>query len=114
MPRVVLLVEDEPLLCAVAALMLEDMGCNVVTADNGKNALEKLSTDLRIAILITDINVPDMDGYALAEAAVRMRKQLKVILLSGKESDGHGFPLVRKPFLKDDLIQTMARHTGLC
>jgi hypothetical protein len=43
-----------------------------------------------------------------------MRERLKVIVLSGQEGDGHGFPLIRKPFLSQDLRRTMAQHTGLC
>ena len=113
MARVVLLVDDEPLVCAVAAMMLEDLGCEVVTASDAADALEKLSTNPRIEILTTDINMPGMDGYALAQTATQMR-DLKVIMLSGREHDGRGFPLVRKPFLQDDLKRTMARHTGLC
>jgi hypothetical protein len=57
--------------------------------------------------------MPDMNGYALADVAVLMRNHLKVILLSGRESGDHGFPLIRKPFLKQDLVQTMARYAGL-
>ena len=94
--------------------MLEDLGCEVVTAPGASEALKQLQTNPRIEILITDINMPDMDGYALAEVAVLVRKQLKVILLSGREGVGRGFPLIRKPFMKDDLKQTMAHHTGLC
>jgi two-component system cell cycle response regulator CpdR len=100
--RVVLLVDDEPLVCAVAAMMLEDLGCEVVTASDAADALEKLATNSRIEILITDINMPGMDGYILAQTATQMR-DLKVIMLSGHEHDGGGFPLVRKPFLRDDL-----------
>jgi hypothetical protein len=37
-----------------------------------------------------------------------MRGQLRVIMLSGREADGGGFPLVRKPFLAQDLKRTMA------
>jgi two-component system, cell cycle response regulator CpdR len=112
--RVVLLVDDEPLVRTVAALMLEDIGCEVVTAADAADALKKLSTNPRIEILITDINMPSMDGYALARAATQMRNHLNVIVLSGREGDGRGFPLIRKPFLQDDLKRTMARHTGLC
>ena len=43
-----------------------------------------------------------------------MRGQLRVIMLSGREANGGGFPLVRKPFLAQDLKRTMAWHTGLC
>ena len=94
--------------------MLEDLGCEVITAASGNDALEKLSGDRRIEILITDINMPGMDGYQLAERATQMRGQLRVIMLSGREANGGGFPLVRKPFLAQDLKRTMAWHTGLC
>jgi CheY-like chemotaxis protein len=114
MSRVVLVVDDEPLVRDVTASMLEDLGCEVVTAAGATEALKMLSANRCIEILITDINMPDMNGYALADVAVLMRNQLKVILLSGRENSGGGFPLIRKPFLQQDLVQTMARYTGLC
>ena len=110
----VLVVDDEPLVLEVTETMLKDLGCEVVTATGANEALEMLSTDERIEILITDINMPDMDGYELARAAVRMRKRLKVIMLSGREREGREFPLIRKPFLQQDLVETMKSTTGLC
>jgi two-component system cell cycle response regulator CpdR len=114
MSRLVLVVDDEPLVLDVTASMLEDLGCEVTTAANGKDALRMLSMNDRIEILITDINMPGMDGLELAERARRMREGLKVIVLSGRERDGSSFPLIRKPFLEQDLKRTMAQHTGLC
>lgn len=114
MARVVLVVDDEPLVLEVTEAMLKDLGCEVVTANGANEALEKLSTDSRIEILITDINMPGMDGCELAAAAVRMRKWLKVIVLSGREREGCSFPLIRKPFLQRDLRETMKSATGLC
>jgi two-component system, cell cycle response regulator CpdR len=114
MSRVVLLVDDDSLVRAVAESMLEDLGCEVVTAACGREAIDTLLADARIEVLITDVNMPDMDGFTVAQAAKQMRKELKVIILSGRESDGRGFPLVRKPFLLGDLRRTMAQHTGLC
>jgi hypothetical protein len=55
-----------------------------------------------------------MGGYELADQATRVRNGLQVILLSGRESDGHGFPLLRKPFLEADLRRVMIQTTGLC
>jgi CheY-like chemotaxis protein len=110
----VLVVDDEPLVLAITASMLEDLGCEVVTATNAPEALATLSADPRVEILITDINMPGMDGYELVEKAKRVREELAVILLSGREADGSGFPLIRKPFSESDLKRTMAQHTGLC
>ena len=112
--RFVLVVDDEPLVLDVTASMLEDLGCEVITAANGNDALYKLSMDGRIEILITDINMPGMDGYELAEKAKRVREGLKVIALSGREQDASGIPLIRKPFLAQDLKAVMAQRTGLC
>jgi CheY-like chemotaxis protein len=112
--RVVLVVDDEPLVREITASMLGDLGCEVLRAANATEVLAKLSADRRIEILITDINMPDMNGYALADAAVLMREGLKVIMLSGREDNGRGFPLIRKPFLSQDLKNTMAQHAGLC
>ena len=82
--------------------------------DRWKDAFRKLFTDGRIEILVTDINMPGMDGYELAEKAGGMRAGLKVIVLSRNAPNGRGFPLIRKPFLESDLKRTMAQHTGLC
>jgi CheY-like chemotaxis protein len=54
--------------------MLEYIGCEVVTAADGAEALEKLSIDERIEILITDVNMPGIDGYALAKYATQTRE----------------------------------------
>ncbi len=91
----------------LAASWLEDLGCEVETALNGPEALAKLGNDQRIEVLISDVNMPGISGYQVADRAKEMRPELKVILLSGGESDPHGWPLLRKPFLKSDLTRMM-------
>jgi len=114
MGRKVLVVDDDALVVDVTAAMLDDLGCEVVTALCGDEALERLKQDQSIEILITDINMPDMDGYELVERARAIRSGLKVIMLSGREPDGHGFPFIRKPFVEQDLETTMRHTTGTC
>ncbi len=58
--------------------------------------------------------MPEMSGYELAEKAQCARKNLGVIVLSGRETEPHGFPMIRKPFLQEDLARTMEHTTGLC
>ena len=113
MSRVALVVDDDSAVLEVITDLLKDLDCEVISARNGVDALATLAKDWRIEILVTDINMPGFTGYELAEKAKRVRRGLKVILLSGRESDGHGFPLIRKPFSKDDLALVMKQTASL-
>ena len=114
MYRLVLVVVNEPLILELTASMLEDLGCEVVTASCGSDALAKLKADKRIEILITDIQMPGLDGYELAEKARRERPELQIIVCSGRADAAHGLPLIRKPFTQEGLARVMAHATGLC
>jgi CheY-like chemotaxis protein len=98
LPRVVLVVDDDPGVLETLADMLSDLGLEVITAPGPREALEKLSADARIELLFTDIEMPIMDGYALAEKAQSIRRGLRVIVTSGRAQDRIDLPLVRKPF----------------
>ena len=77
MARLVLVVDDDPMVLEVTASMLEEFGCEVTTAASGTDALQQLSANQRIEILITDINMPGMSGCELAERAKRIRQRVQ-------------------------------------
>lgn len=114
MSHTVLVVDDDPAVLDVLACMLEDIGCEVVCAHSGDEALDKLTRQQNISILITDINMPGMDGYELSQRATRIRPALKVLQLSGRERTRDGFPMLRKPFSEQDLARVMQQTTGVC
>ncbi len=114
MAHSVLVVDDDPDVLEVLADMLDDLGCDVIRAANGADALDRLRQNDRISILITDINMPGMDGHELAHRATRIRPDLKVLQLSGREPRRGGYPMIRKPFTEEDLANTMQKTTGLC
>jgi two-component system cell cycle response regulator CpdR len=114
MGRKVLVVDDEPLVLDVVATVLEELGCHVEKANTGADALNRLGSEEHIDILLADINMPGLDGRKLAYRAKQMRPELNVLLLSGRENDGYGFPIIRKPFLESDLKRVMSQTTGLC
>ena len=62
----------------------------------------------------TDINMPGLSGVELAERARDFRPELRILLLSGRESDARGFPLLQKPFSESDLRRAMADTTRFC
>ena len=113
MRRSVLIVDDEPLLLELLADMLKDMGCEVWMARHGAEALQVLGRNAQIEVLLTDVNMPGMSGHELAERARRVREGLPVLLLSGRESDGRGYPIVHKPFVRHELEAAMSRTVGV-
>jgi len=114
MSHTVLVVDDEPAVLDVVVDMLEELGCEVISARGGADALERLKQNEDISILITDINMPGMDGHELAELARRERPELKVLQLSGREPRRGGLPMIRKPFSYEELVDVMQRTTGIC
>ncbi|MCK1387349.1 response regulator [Bradyrhizobium sp. 21] len=114
MSHTVLVVDDDPGVLDVLTDMLDDLGCKVVSARSGPDALDRLRQNGNITILITDINMPGMDGHELAELARRVRPELKVLQLSGREPRRGGLPMIRKPFSFEELADTMQRTTGVC
>ena len=80
------------------------------------SALQRMSdvAAASLILILSDINMPGIAGYELAEQAKRLRPGVKPILISGRETDGYGFPLLRKPFMQQDLARLMKETTGLC
>jgi CheY-like chemotaxis protein len=79
----VLVAEDEAMLRMLAVEMLEDAGFKVFEAGDGVEALELLKSNPQIALLVSDIKMPRMDGYALVEAGLQFKPDLKVLLMTG-------------------------------
>ncbi|MGH6829110.1 MAG: response regulator [Rhizomicrobium sp.] len=118
-PHQVLIAEDESMLRVVAAEMLEEAGFRVFQAGDGAEALALLKIHHGIALLISDIKMPGMGGYALAEAAVGFKPDLKLLMMTGYSAeprppaleDRH-VRILRKPFNLDrlcELTQAMIR-----
>lgn len=82
--KVVLVVEDEPLLRMMAVDLVEDAGFVAVEAENADEAVRILETRSDIVIVFTDIDMPgSMDGMKLA-AAIRDRwPPIEIIVTSG-------------------------------
>jgi len=80
---VLLLAEDEVMLRVLATEMLEEAGFQVFEAADGVEGLELLKSHPEISLLVSDIKMPRMDGYALAEAGLALKPDLKILLMTG-------------------------------
>lgn len=77
------LAEDEAMLRLLAVEMLQEAGFEVFEAADGMEGLELLKSHPEVSLLVSDIKMPRMDGYALAEAGLCLKPDLKVLLMTG-------------------------------
>jgi CheY-like chemotaxis protein len=115
----ILLAEDEAMLRIIAVEMLEDAGFKVFEAGDGVEALELLKANPEISLLVSDIKMPRMDGYALVEAGLQVKPDLKVLLMTGYSQDPPphilktaGIQILHKPFSLERLCALAAEMTA--
>jgi two-component system cell cycle sensor histidine kinase/response regulator CckA len=108
----VLLVEDEPMVRAVAERALTRHGYKVITANNGEEALEVIDRGDEIELLISDVVMPGLDGPAMVAEARKSRPELPILFMSGyaeeqlrKSIDLDKVAFLPKPFSVQELAE---------
>ena len=84
MPVRVLVVDDDDLVRGLMAGTLEDAGLDVLEACNGEEACQLLNDPDSIALIVTDLHMPRMDGLALVKWARLRHPALPVLFVSGR------------------------------
>lgn len=81
MPQV-LIAEDDGELRVLLAELLTDKGVTVMQAADGMQAAQMLKNDAGISLLVSDVKMPRMDGYALVEEALVHNPELKILMMT--------------------------------
>ena len=80
-----LLVEDDDFVRLTVAMMLEDLGFEVLEAETGEAALQQFDGGLDTDILVTDIDLgPGISGLQLADQVRTLRPELPVVFVTGR------------------------------
>jgi len=117
----ILLVEDSETVRSLVKRYLEKHGYQVIDAPSGADALRSArSHDGEIALLVTDVVLPKMDGHALAQRLAQLRPETKVLYMSGFSDDAlsHNgvvagdIALLQKPFAPPTLLREVRRILG--
>lgn len=109
----ILVVDDQPCLRAVAATILNRCGYRVLAAANGDEAMRIAGEHANIDLLLTDLEMPGMDGVELARWFHANRPEMPICFMSGNpirlRSLGSCWA-VEKPFIHIDVLVKTIRQ----
>ena len=120
-PLRILLVEDNPVNQMVAQRMLEKAGHRVVVAENGRQALNRLSVE-PVDLVLMDLQMPEMDGLETTQKIrqLHLTKRPFIIALTANAFDSDRERCLQagmdefltKPFVFEDLQEKIALSTA--
>jgi PAS domain S-box-containing protein len=119
--ELILVVDDEEPVRAVTARTLERFGYQVLTASNGAEALSVyVRNQAQIALVLTDMTMPVLDGPATIVALKAIDPAVRVIASSGLNANGHVAKakgsgvehFVPKPYTADLLLRALRKALG--
>ncbi len=114
---VVLVVDDDTSILDTVSAILAGEGYDVVSAASGQEALDAMSREQPVVILL-DMRMPVMDGWAVARALRAQGSTVPIVVMTAAESaqrwadevGAEGY--LAKPFGLDDLLSTVERYRG--
>jgi CheY-like chemotaxis protein len=116
----VLVAEDDPDVRR-ASRVLERTGFEVVSCEDGQEAIEVLESGERFALMLTDVVMPRASGRELADRAKEIDPWMPVLFMSGYTEDiisshdvmTQDMTFLRKPFTARDLLESVGLSLGL-
>jgi DNA-binding NtrC family response regulator len=111
--RVVLVVDDEDMVCQCMTRIMTDAGFRVVQAHDGEEAATCLQTlgAETISLVVSDITMPRLNGLQLAALMSVHWPAVPILLVSGQGGPPTGYqgPFLKKPFEPDTLLAAVSR-----
>ena len=115
--KTIMTVDDSASVRQMVAFTLKNAGYSVIEASDGKDALSKIGT--KVDMVITDLNMPNMDGISLIKAlrAMPACKFIPIVMLTtesqagrkqeGKDAGATGW--IVKPFKPEQLLSVVQK-----
>lgn len=109
-PRV-LLVDDDPMVRLVVDRQLDVLGWEAVPVGTGREAIRVVEGGTIVDVLLTDLDLPDINGVAVARAVSGLSPATRVAFMSGagpsEPLHPHGAPFLLKPFSRTALTNAL-------
>jgi signal transduction histidine kinase len=113
----ILFVEDNADVAAFAHTLLEELGHQVLYAQSGEAALELAVRGAPFDLVFSDVVMPGMSGFDLAEELRRLRPEVPILLTTGysdrlNDEGPRGLPVLSKPYSLDQLATALSQARG--
>lgn len=117
--ELILVVDDEVAICEIAQALLEKFGYNVLTANDGMEAISLYSQrSSEIAVVILDMMMPFMDGNLTLKALQKINPSVKIIAVSGllsnfprsESGENSSITCLSKPYKTRDLLRLIRKN----
>ncbi|MGV3773538.1 MAG: PAS domain S-box protein [Verrucomicrobiales bacterium] len=115
----VLIVDDEPSVRQILCQVLTSINLNVISANDGPEGIIEIAQNReKVAIVITDVHMPDMDGFSFVKTARRMIPHAAILVSSGRIEDHEVAEfkalgvagILEKPFTQERLIHILSPY----
>jgi len=107
-PLSILVVDDEDPVREVVSWMLQEAGHSVFEAADGEQALHFLHRHGPVDLVLSDINMPGIDGMELCMQIRHEWPEIAVLLISGRPPPQGARPFIPKPFRWDTLARAIS------
>jgi len=110
--QAVLVIDDNRDVADALAAVLEIAGYTVTALDSVREALDVLDNDVEIGTVISDVRMPDLDGFDFLRVVKHRFPQMRVFLVTGQEVTHEdvvplGAVILKKPVEYDELLRLL-------
>jgi two-component system cell cycle sensor histidine kinase/response regulator CckA len=106
--RTILVVDDQDVVRDVIKLTLESEGYHVIEASSPNAAIELARNTESIDLLVTDIVMPEMDAFELAQRVTTEIPGIRILYTSGYTDAAAEGPFIQKPFTPQQLVDKVS------
>jgi len=120
MGKKIMIVDDSKTIRQQVSFTLTKGGYEVIEAEDGQDGIDKLKANADIAMVISDVNMPNMNGLEMVEKLKASGSKVPVIMLTtegaadliqrAKEAGAKGWLV--KPFQPDQLVAAVSKIAG--
>ena len=113
----IIIAEDDDRMRELIAVVIDKLDARVVAADSPQHALDLIEANTNVAVVVTDLKMPFVDGHDILNFARRANPRTQVVMVTGHGTvesavqalKAGAFDYIRKPFDNDELYHTVER-----